>query len=142
VISTTASTETLADEIRSDSTDSHLRGSEAITGFQVAAANGEIGHVDGFIIDDEVWRIRYIEVATRDWWPGGKVLVSPAWVIRVSWTNSKVYVGLSRKAIENAPAYDESTPITREYEDRLYLHYGQPPYWLQEARHPSDIRRT
>jgi hypothetical protein len=142
VISKTASTEALADKIRSESGDSHLRASESVTGYQVAAANGEIGHVDGFIMDDEVWRIRYIEVATRDWWPGGKVLVSPEWVMRVSWTDSKVYVGLSRKAIENAPAYNESKPITREYEDLLYIHYGQPPYWLQEARHVPAIRRA
>jgi len=126
-ISTTASTEALAKQIRSESTDSHLRGSETVTGYEITAANGEIGHVDGFLMDDEGWLIRYIEVATRDWWPGGKVLVSPAWVIRVSWTDSEVYVGLSRKAIENAPAYDESAPITREYEDRLYLTMASRP---------------
>jgi len=68
VILTTASTEALADEIRGESTDLHLRGSEAVTGYQVAAANGEIGHVDGFLMDDEAWLIRYIEVAPRDWW--------------------------------------------------------------------------
>jgi hypothetical protein len=134
-ISTTASTEALADKIRSESTDSHLRSSEAVTGYRIAAANGEIGHVDGFLMDDEVWAIRYIEVATRNWWPGKKVLVSPAWVIRVSWTNSKVYVGLSRKAIKSGPEYAESMPVTREYENRLYLHYGLPPYWVQEAGH-------
>jgi PRC-barrel domain len=139
VISTTASMEALADKIRSESTDSHLRGSEAVSGYHVAAANGEIGHVDGFLMDDEVWLIRYIEVATRNWWPGRRVLVSPAWVIRVSWADSKVYVGLSREAIKNGPEYDESTPITREYENRLHLHYGKPSYWLQEARYPSAL---
>ena len=86
-------------------------------------------------MDDEAWAIRYIEVATRNWWPGKKVLVSPAWIERVSWTDSKVYVGLTREAIKNAPEYAESMPITREYENRLYFHYGRPPYWLQEAEH-------
>jgi len=92
-----------------------------------------MGHVDGFLVDDEAWVIRYIEVATRNWWPGKRVLVSPAWVIRVSWTNSKIYVGLSRKTIKSGPEYAASMPITREYEDRLYTHYGQPPFWLPEA---------
>jgi hypothetical protein len=63
------------------------------------------------------------------------VLVSPAWIERVSWTDSKVYVGLSREAIQGAPEYVESSPITREYENRLYFHYGRPPYWLQEEQH-------
>ena len=33
----------------------------------------------------EDWVIRYMEVATRNWWPGKKVLVSPAWIERVAW---------------------------------------------------------
>jgi hypothetical protein len=115
---------------RRESADSHLRSTEAVTGYHIEAADGEIGHVDGFVVDDEAWAIRYIEVATRNWWPGKKVLVSPAWIERVSWTDSKVYVGLSREAIKDAPEYVESRPITREYENRLYFHYGRPPYWL------------
>ena len=127
----------MAERIRRESKDSHLRSTEAVTGYNIEAADGEIGHVDGFIVDDEAWAIRYIEVATRNWWPGKKVLVSPLWIERVSWTNSKVYVGLSREAIQNAPEYVESTPITREYENRLYFHYGRPPYWLHETQHKS-----
>jgi len=134
----TPSAEKVADRIRKESSDSHLRSTGAVTGYHIEAADGEIGHVDGFVVDDEAWAIRYIEVATRNWWPGKKVLVSPAWLERVSWTTSKVYVGLSREAIKDAPEYIESTPITREYENRLYFHYGRPPYWLPEAEHKSS----
>jgi hypothetical protein len=125
----------MAERIRRESKDSHLRSTEAVTGYNIEAADGEIGHVDGFVVDDEAWAIRYIEVATRNWWPGKKVLVSPAWIERVSWPESKVHVGLSREAIKNAPEYVESTPITREYENGLYFHYGRPPYWLHETQH-------
>jgi hypothetical protein len=131
----TASTEATAERIRKESKDSHLRSSEAVTGYHIEAADGEIGHVDGFVVDDEAWAIRYIEVATRNWLPGKKVLVSPSWIERVSWADSKVYTGLSREAIKDAPEYGESTPITREYENRLYFHYGRPPYWLPDAKH-------
>ena len=65
-VSATPSAETLADRIRRESTDSHLRSSEAVTGYNIEAADGEIGHVDGFVVDDEAWAIRYIEVATRN----------------------------------------------------------------------------
>jgi len=126
-------TEAAADRIRRESEDSHLRSTEAVTGYHVEAVDGEIGHVDGFVVDEEAWAIRYIEVATRNWWPGKKVLVSPAWIERVSWKDSKVYLGLSRETIKDAPQYVESMPITREYEDRLYATYGRPPYWLQEG---------
>ncbi len=131
------SKEGLADRIRKESKDSHLRSTATVTGYHIEASDGEIGHVDGFVFDDAAWAIRYIEVATRNWWPGKKVLVSPAWIERVSWTDSKVYVGLSRETIKNCPEYVESMPITREYETGLYLHYGRPPYWLHEAERES-----
>jgi len=115
--------------------DSHLRSAQVVTGYFIEASDGEIGHLDGFVFDDETWAIRYIEVATRNWWPGKKVLVSPAWIKRMSWADSKVYVGLLRETIKHGPEYIESVPITREYENRLYSHYGLPPYWMHEADH-------
>jgi hypothetical protein len=142
VIPATASTQVMADRIRRESADSHLRSSDEVTGYSIEATDGEIGHVEGFLVDDKAWAVRYMEVATRNWWPGKKVLVSPAWIERVSWTDSKVYVGLSREAIKTGPEYIESTPITREYENRLFLHYGRPPYWLEEAKHKSWLSLT
>jgi hypothetical protein len=135
----TTSPEAIADSIRKQSADSHLRSTKAVMGYHIEAVDGEIGHVDGFLVDDEAWAIRYIEVATRNWWPGKKVLVSPAWIESVSWTDSSVYVALSREAIKSAPEYFEPTRITREYEDRLHLHYGRPPYWLHETGHRSSL---
>src|ERR1700691_2379371 len=138
-VSIAASREALAERIGKESTDSHLRSTEGVTGYDIEAADGEIGHVAGFVVDDKAWAIRYIEVATRNWWPGKMVLVSPAWIERMSWIDSKVYAGLSREAIRNAPEYVESMPITREYENRLYFHYGRPPYWLHDAEHQPDF---
>jgi hypothetical protein len=123
-------------------TDSHLRSTKAVTGYHVEATDGELGHVDGFIVDDEIWAIRYIEVATRNWWPGKKVLVSPAWIEQVSWEDSKVYFGLSREAIKTGPEYVDFTPITRDYENRLYSHYGRPRYWLDEAEDKLSLSLT
>jgi hypothetical protein len=112
--------------------DSHLRSSASVTGYHVEAKDGEIGHVDWFIIDDEFWNVAYIDVATRNWLPGKNILVSPGWIDRVSWMDSKIYANLYRDAIENAPEYLLDRPLTREYENRLYFHYGRPPYWIRE----------
>jgi hypothetical protein len=133
--SATAAREALADRLAKDLTDSHLRSTEAVTGYNIEAVDGEIGHVHGFLVDDQAWSIRYMEVATRNWLPGKKVLVSPAWIDHLNWMDSKVYVGMSREAIKDAPEYLESEQVTREYENRLYLHYGRPPYWLHDAEH-------
>jgi hypothetical protein len=134
LIPATPSTQAVADTLRErQSMDSHLRSAAFVNGYNIEAADGEIGHVDGFVLDDEAWAIRYMEVATRNWWPGKKVLVSPAWIDRVSWEDSCVFVALSREAIKDAPEYVESGSITREYENLLHSHYGRPPYWLHQA---------
>ena len=133
------SMEAIADGMANGSTDSHLRSSEEVTNYYLEAIDGEIGNVDGFIVDDEAWAIRYIVVATGSWWSGKKVLVSPAWAERVSWETSKIYVSLTREAIKQAPEYIESKMITREYERQLHSYYGWPPYWPHEAEHEPSL---
>jgi hypothetical protein len=52
--------------------DPHLRSTHQVTDYHIQAKDGEIGHVEDFIIDDETWAIRYLIVDTRNWWPGKK----------------------------------------------------------------------
>jgi len=80
--------------------DAHLRSTHDVSGHHIQAADGEIGHVEDFIIDDETWSIRYLIIDTRNWWPGKKVLVSPQWIERVSWSKSKVFDNLPREIIK------------------------------------------
>jgi len=124
--------ESLANRIHGESQDSHLRCTSGVTGYAIEASDGDIGHVDGFLVDDVSWAIRYMEIATKNWWPGKKVLVSPAWIDEVSWLRSQVTIDVSCEAIRNAPDYDESVPLTLDYEDRLFRHYGKTPSWLHE----------
>ena len=114
--------------------DPHLRSTRAVSGYEIQASDGELGHVDDFIIDDETWAIRYLVVATRNWWPGKKVLVSPQWIERVSWDESKVFVNLSRETIKQSPEYTEESLITRDYETGLYGYYQRQGYWEDEPR--------
>lgn len=52
--------------------DPHLRSTNAVRGYEIQALDDEIGHVEDFVIDDETWAIRYLVVATRNWWPEKK----------------------------------------------------------------------
>ena len=108
--------------------DFHLRSANKVTGYDIEATDGEIGHVEDFIIDDETWEIRYMVVDTRNWLPGKKVLIAPRWIDRVSWEDSKVYVSLSREAIKCGPEYHPDD-LNREYEEKLHDHYDRPKYW-------------
>jgi hypothetical protein len=109
--------------------DPHLRSTHDVSGHYIQATDGEIGHVEDFIIDDETWAIRYMIIDTKNWWPGKKVLVSPQWIDRVSWNESNVFVDVSRDSIKKAPEYTEGSLLTRDYENSLYHHYNRPGYW-------------
>src|SRR5512133_514843 len=100
-----------------------------VTGYHLEAQDGEIGHVEDFVIADGDWVIQYLVIDTRNWWPGKKVLLPPQWAVRVDWEQSRVQALLGRVAIKQAPEYDPSVPITREYEARLFGYYNQQPYW-------------
>ena len=119
--------------------ETHLRSTEAVTGYHVEATDGEIGHVHGFILDEDLWSIRYVVLATTNWWPGKKVLVSPDWIKKVSWGEDRLFTSLTREAIKDAPEYIESRKISRDYEDDLFAHYGRAPYWQDETERKSSF---
>jgi hypothetical protein len=112
-----------------ESGDSHLRSVQEVAGYHIQATDGEIGHVEDFILDDETWMLRYVVVDTRNWLPGRKVIVPPSWVESVDWANRKVSVDFTREEVRTSPEYDPAAPVNREYEVRLYDFYGRPKYW-------------
>lgn len=120
-------------EKQEDSWDPDLRSTKDVSGHSIQATDGELGHVDDFIIDDETWAIRYLVIDTKNWLPGKKVLISPQWINRISWEDSKVFVNLSRETIREAPEYDEDEGITRDYESKLFHHYNLQEYWSEQA---------
>jgi hypothetical protein len=117
----------------SHSGDAHLRSVVAVTGYHIQALDGELGHVEDFVISDENWAIEYLVVDTVNWWPGKKVLVPPSWASEVDWHGSKLMVNLDRATIKGAPGYDASQPIARDYEAALFRYYNREPYWADRA---------
>jgi hypothetical protein len=109
----------------------HLRSTNEVSGYHIAATDGGVGHVQDFLVDDKSWALRYIVVDTRDWLPGRKVLVSPQWLESIHWVDEKVQVELDSEAIRNSPEFDPSVPVDRRYEIALYNYYDRPYYWDQ-----------
>ena len=111
-----------------------LRSVDEVIGYNIQATDGDIGHVEEFIVDDDTWIIRWFVVDTRNWLPGRKVLVAPDWVTRTSWGDRDVHVDVTRARIKDCPEYDPGLPINRRYEQQLYDYYGRPVYWEDESR--------
>ena len=122
----------------SQNNDPHLRSCRAVRGYHIHAVDGDIGHVEGMLVDEETWAIRYLVVETSNWWIGHKVLVAPQWIGAVSWADSTVSVNLTRAAVKQSPPYDPDTLLGREQELGIYQHYGQDGYWVDEKNHKVD----
>jgi hypothetical protein len=112
--------------------DSHLRSTREVIGYHLHASDGEIGHVEDFLVEEGSWAIRYIVIDTSNWWFGKKVVISPGWIRDVSWRESKVYVDVERQAVKEAPEYDAAAVVTREWEHDYFAHFGREPYWTDE----------
>ena len=112
--------------------DHHLRSTKDGTGYRIQASDGEIGHVEDFVVDDSSWTIRYLVVDTRNWWPGREVLISPLWIDNIEWVDRKVSLSMTRESVRNSPEYTAAALLTRDYETRLHEHYNRMGYWDED----------
>jgi hypothetical protein len=112
--------------------ETQLRCATEIKGYAVAARDRVIGYVEDFIIDLQYWAIRYLQIDSRNCWPGKHVLLNPGWIEGVSWRERTVNIDLTGDAIKSAPGFDPSGVISRDYEVRLFRHYGRRVYWQQD----------
>ena len=96
---------------------------------EINATDGDIGHVEDLLVDEDGWMIRYLLVDTRNWLPGRKVLIAPSWVSGVDWLNEKVAMQVTREKIKGSPEYKPDKEIDRRFEHDLHTWYGHAPYW-------------
>lgn len=109
--------------------DPHLQNVKEVLGYNIAAKDGAVGHLDDLIVDDATWIIRYLVVDTGKWLPDKKVLISSQWVEKTVWAEENIAVNLTRETIRSSPPFDPEAPVNREYEIALYDYYGRPKYW-------------
>jgi hypothetical protein len=101
----------------------HLRSIKKSIGYHLHARNGEIGHVDDFLIGEESWRIRYLVVDTSNWIGGRSVIVSPETVEGIDKDRGLLYVAADRESIQNAPELES-------IESALDLAETGPPFTI------------
>jgi hypothetical protein len=104
--------------------DRHLRSIAEVSRYAIHALDGNVGHFETFLVDDESWAIRYLVIDTMDWWMGKHVLVSPSSVTNIDWAQRQISLDLTCYKIKGSPAWDDTGPIDRVYEQVLRLYYG------------------
>jgi sporulation protein YlmC with PRC-barrel domain len=106
-----------------------LRSIKQLYGDKLGASDGEIGHVKDFYFDDQNWAVRYLIADTGSWLPGRQVLISPHSLSHLDQAGKVLRVNLTRRQIEDSPSIESQKPVSRQYEEEYYRHYGWPYYW-------------
>jgi hypothetical protein len=89
----------------------HLRSSLAVTGYRLEATDGDLGHLQGILIDSDRWAIRHLIVNTSNWWVGHQVLTTPESIKEMSWATDSIYVDMTQKQIKEVPIFDPDIPF-------------------------------
>ena len=130
-----------AEPRRREAGDPHLRSCKEVMEYHIHATDGDIGHVQSMLVDEETWAIRYLIADTSNWWLGHQVLIAPQWIQNVSWPDAKVAVDLTRQAVKDAPPYDSAARLERQQEAGIYKHYRRATYWADDVIRDSATSR-
>ncbi|HWD19428.1 MAG TPA: PRC-barrel domain-containing protein [Verrucomicrobiae bacterium] len=88
------------------SEDAHLNSANSVFGYKAQAVDKEVGTVADILVDDRSWTIAGIVIDSGHWLPGRKIIVSPAQISAISWTESTVTLKSTSDVLERAPAYE------------------------------------
>ncbi|MGE5683362.1 MAG: PRC-barrel domain-containing protein [Bacillota bacterium] len=122
----------VADKGNENQGDPHLRSTKETIDYKIQAEDDRIGNVEDFIVDDDIWSIRFLVVDTGNWLlPGKKVLIALPWIRDIDWTESSVYVDLTTAEVKQSPEYDPDKIVNRQFETELHNHYKRPIYWKE-----------
>jgi sporulation protein YlmC with PRC-barrel domain len=106
-------------------------------GIAIEATDGSIGSLQDIYFDDRSGQIRYFVVDTAKWLPGRRVLIAPE-AIRHPWHDGTgLPVNLTRQQVRSSPDIATETPVSREAEMLLHMHYGWAPYWVGASLSPA-----
>jgi len=86
------------------STDSHLRSTQAVSGYQLQTGDAMIGHVRDFMMDPYNWAIRQLVIKTGHRLSGKDVVIEIKNVQRISYDESTIFTDLPEGAAKQSPA--------------------------------------
>lgn len=104
----------------------HLRSLREVTGYRVAASDGEVGRILDFVVEDRTWALEFAVVDTSLLPPSKKVLVAVDRIEEVRWAERLVRLGLDRDQVARAPEFDPRAPVNEALEVQLYDYCGRP----------------
>jgi hypothetical protein len=77
----------------------HLRSASHMLDYHVWASDGDFGVLEGFVMDEAIWHLGYLDVKSGGWLQNRSVLVPTSWVESVSWADFRVHLHHTKAGI-------------------------------------------
>lgn len=100
-----------------------------LKGYDIIAANGEIGSIEEFYFDDKSLAVRYLVANTGNWLVGKQNLISPSAITHLDRENRNIHVKLTKEQVKQSPGIDKHQPVSRQMEKLVSDYYGNAYYW-------------
>ena len=120
----------------------HLHSVAEFKGYAVHAVDGDIGHVENLLADDADWDVRYLVIATRNWWPGKVVQLSPHAVKDIDWFGEHIDMNVNRNRCGlRRPGTRWQWPTRSARMRSIAISAGRATAGYQEAEPPWGLER-
>ena len=106
-------------EINQPPRELHLRSVKRVTGYDIHAADAELGDVEDFLVDDTTWILSGLVVETGNWYSGSKILLPTNSITKIEWETSSVYLDQTTDMLKNRPEFDYDKPISEDFLNTL-----------------------
>lgn len=106
-----------------------LHSAKRMKDFTLAASDGPVGRIGDFYFDDSRWVIRYAVAQAGNRLTGRMVLLSPQLLRFPEPGGSEIRVALTAAQIRASPSPESDRPVSRQFEEAYYRHFGWPYYW-------------
>ncbi|HJT82806.1 MAG TPA: PRC-barrel domain-containing protein [Chthoniobacterales bacterium] len=115
---------TAAPPANSRSDDTHLHaGGEIARRYAGCCPDGNIGTVYDFVLNDVDWTVRYLVIRSGLWPFAKETLLPTNHIEEISATAREIRLDVPRRAIKDAPPFDEDRQITKLNEQQLRYLY-------------------
>jgi uncharacterized protein YrrD len=100
-----------------------------IIGYKVSATDGEIGTVKDILFEDSTWTLRWLVVATGNWFTSRDVLLPLSALGTPDPEFQHFPVMLTKQQVKDSPDIKTDLPVSRQMEAQIYAYYSWDPYW-------------
>lgn len=104
---------------------SHLRSMREVLGYSIHTADGEVGSLEDFIIEDTLWGMQHAIIALGQP-PQRSILVSPTSIRSISWPDKAAWMNLTVRDLQQKPDFDAASAVNQDSQRRLYDYLGRP----------------